>query len=102
MKFGGVFLIGKADDRGQHVTRINTARCNDRLEFGFCTFRPSQTCFAQGLSQRGVSALKRRAEIRFAQSDFRLWHEGAMRCGGSGVALKDDVITGNTCEDAKY
>jgi len=102
MKFGGVFLIG----HGQTIVnntflRINTARCNDRPEFG-CLYLPSEPDLLRSgiYLSRGV---KRMEETRdnVIRGNRISGYGMDTRCvtAAPGVALKNSVIEGNVCEN---
>ncbi|MEO8025489.1 MAG: right-handed parallel beta-helix repeat-containing protein [Bryobacteraceae bacterium] len=104
MKFGGVFLIGQRQVvEGNTFTRINTAHCNDRAEFGCLYLKAEPDLLRSGVYlSRGV---KRMEETRGNVIRRNRLSGFGMRShcvtAGPGVALKDNEIAGNACMDEK-
>jgi len=95
MKFGGVFLIGQGQTIEDNTfTRINTARCNDRLAFGCLYLQTEPDLLRTGIYlSRGVKRLEETRGNSIRGNRISGYGMKA-RCvvAGPGVALKDDVI----------
>ncbi len=102
MKFGGVFLIGSGQVIEDNTfTRINTARCNDKPEFGCLYFPAEPDLLRSGIYlSRGV---KRKEETggNTIRRNKMIGYGMQTRCvvAAPGLDLKNNLVSGNTCEN---
>ncbi len=103
MKFGGVFLIGQGQTIEDNTFVVNTARCNERAELG-CLYVPAEPDLLRSgiYLSRGVKRMEEtRGNVIRGNRISGFGMRARCLAAGPGVALKDNSIAGNICEDVR-